>query len=84
MMREVIKAELKQRWAELVADGNMTEEELRQSLQDQVDGYLDLSMDEIQEQDTERMGWEYGDMTDEQMDEWTEIVNEAAREYLSR
>ena len=83
-MRETIKAELQQRWSQLVAEGNMTEEELRQSLKDQVSGYLDLSMDEITEEDTERMNWEYGEMSDEQMDEWTEMVNEAAREYLSK
>lgn len=83
-MREIIKAELKSRWAEVVASGDMTEEDMIASLQDQVDGYLDLSMDEIQEYDAERMGWEYGNMTDEQMDEWEKVVNEAAREYLNK
>ena len=83
-MRETIKAELQQRWSQLVAEENMTEEELRQSLEDQVSGYLDLSMDEITEEDAERMNWEYGEMSDEQMNEWTEMVNEAAREYLNK
>lgn len=83
-MRERAKEILRRNWREVVKDGNLTEEELRNSLEDQISGYLDLSMDELTEEECEAMGWEYGNMTDEQMDEWTEIVNETAKEYLAK
>lgn len=83
MAREMAKANLKANWAELVSSGDMDLEELVRSLEDQIDGYEDLSLDELTEEMAEILGWEFGDLTDEQVDEWEEIINEAAEEYLS-
>lgn len=83
MTREMAKANLKANWAELVSSRDMDLEELVGSLEDQINGYEDLSLDELTEEMAETLGWEFGDLTDEQVDEWKEIVNKSAEEYLA-
>lgn len=84
MAREMAKEQLKKTWAEVVADGSMTEEEMRESLADQIDGYTDLAMEELTEELADLMGYEFGNMTEEEEEEWEKLVNETATEYLNK
>lgn len=81
--REMAKEILKANWAELVSSGDMDIEDMVGSLEDQISGYEDLSLDELTEEMAETLGWEFADLTDEQVDEWKEIVEEAAKEWLT-
>lgn len=76
------KETLKANWNELIATGDMTAEEMAESLQNQISGWEDLSADELTPQMAEILGWDIEDITDEQTEEWREIVNETAKEWL--
>lgn len=89
MAREQAIERLIADWSELVASGEIDAEELRNSLTEQAEcncqGW-DSSMEDL-EGDPELaniMGYNIDDMTDEQVDEWTQIVTEAARRYLNK
>ena len=75
-----------QNWKQLVENGDFDAEEMRQSLEEQVNGGCqgwDASLEELEADPelAEIMG--YGEeLTEEQEDEWLEIVTEAAKRYL--
>lgn len=75
-----------QNWKQLVENGDFDAEEMRQSLEEQVNGGCqgwDASLEELETDPelAEIMG--YGEeLTEEQEDEWLEIVTEAAKRYL--
>lgn len=72
-------------WTQLVAEGDFTKEELVVSLQDQISGLHDMSMDEYDVFYAQFMGAGWGEeLTDEQCDIWRDVVNDAARKYLAR
>ena len=62
----------------------MTHEEMVESLTEQVTNYCDMSMEELDEELAAIMDWDITDLTDEQCEEWTAIVNETAEEWLAR
>lgn len=75
-------------WRELVRTGEMGKYEMIESLQEQVDKNCqgwDMSLEELDLDPTLGfiMGYDIDYMTDEQVDEWEDIVDEAARIYLS-
>lgn len=83
--REMAKEQMKKVWADLVATGEWTAEEMAENLADQIEGYVDMACEEMTEEMAELMGWDIEEgMTEEQEAEWEEIVNEAAEEYLAR
>lgn len=84
MKRQRAKEELTKRWNDLVRDGDMTHEEMVESLTEQVSGYYDLSMEDLDEELAAIMGWDITHLTEEQREEWTAIVNETAEEWLAR
>lgn len=71
-------------WQDLITSGDMTAEEMAESLQDQISGMLDLSADELTSGLADLMGWDIDDMTEDQLNEWQGIVDETAREWLGR
>lgn len=84
--REMAIAQMTQTWADLVASGEWTAEDMAESLQDQLDGYTDMACEEMTEEMADLLGIdieEFAD-SDEAQDEWTCIVNEACEAYLSR
>ena len=84
MAGEMAKEQLKKTWTEVVASGSMTEEEMRESLVAQIDGYCDSSLDELTEELADLMGYEFGNMVEEEEEEWEKLVNETATEYLNQ
>lgn len=74
------------RWHALVDNGDMSAEELEESLQEQVDmgcqGW-DSCEDDLEEDIAAVMAYDLDDMTEEQWDEWLEVVQTAAKMYLS-
>lgn len=86
-MREKAIQRLLENWRSLVKNGEFDAEEMIESLTEQVEhasqGW-DASLEEF-ESDPELydiMGYNE-DLTDEQVDEWQKIVEEAARMYLN-
>lgn len=84
--RNIAKADLWTAWADLVANGDMSAEELISGLRDQISGDCDLSADELTEDRMALLGWgdDWSSLTDEQFSEWRDIVDEAAAEYVVR
>lgn len=70
-------------WQTLIDNGDMTAEEMAESLQDQIDGYADMSLDELDPILADLMGMDIDDLTDEDLDTWRDLVNETAREWLA-
>lgn len=70
-------------WQTLIDNGDMTAEEMAESLQDQIDGYADMSLDELDPILADLMGMNIDDLTDEDLDTWRDLVNETAREWLA-
>ena len=88
-MREKAIEKLISNWKGLVENGEFEPEEMRESLWEQANhagqGW-DSSFEEF-ESDPELldiMGYDLDEMTDEQDDEWVEIVTEAAKRYLEK
>lgn len=83
-MKEKAIEKLIANWERLVAEGDMEPEAMAESLRDQVSGYMDLSAEDLEGDPelAEMMGYNIDDMTDEQVDEWKEVVEEAAKRYL--
>lgn len=71
-------------WDEQVSAGLMTRDEMYDSLYAQISGELDLSPDELTDDRIRLMGWNPSDITNNQYEEWANIVNMAAVEYLHR
>lgn len=73
-------------WEELVESGEFSLEDMLESLTEQVEENCqgwDCSTEELDNSPElfDIMGYDE-DMTDEQIDEWLEIVQEAAREFI--
>lgn len=84
VMNKDIKSQLIADWTQMVAMGWLTEEELRESLQDQISGLHDMSLDEYDIAYAQIMGDGWSEkLTDEQCDIWRNVVNDAAIEYLA-
>lgn len=74
-------------WKQLVNNGDFSYEEMRESLTVQVERSCqgwDSSLEELDSDPElyEMMGYDEDELTDEQMDEWTEVVCRAAQKYL--
>ena len=69
-------------WNGQVMGGYRTHEEMVISLQEQIGGVSDLAPDELTDDMCDIMGWDYDEIGASQFDEWDEIVNMAAREWL--
>lgn len=75
-------------WEDLVECGDFSEEEMVESLIEQIDGGCqgwDSSLEEL-DADPELldiMGYDE-ELSDEQVEEWAGIVTEAAKKYVSR
>lgn len=88
-MREKVIERLISNWKDLVDTGAFTEEDLHNSLEMQVEhsgqGW-DMSLEDLEADPemAEMMGYDIDNMTDEQVDEWQEIVKEAASRYLTK
>lgn len=80
--REQAIAELMAGWDKLISDGDMTTKEMVESLIDQMSGYQDMSADELTDDLAELMGWNPSAITDDQLDAWRDLVNEAATRYM--
>ena len=85
MKNKAIK-KLVSNWEKLVNEGDMTLEAMIESLEDQISGYLDLSAEDLEGDSelAEIMGYDIDNMTDSQIDEWYEIVNEAAIKFMHK
>ena len=70
-------------WDSVIANGSMAAEEMAESLQDQITGYMDLSANELTDEMADILNWDIEDITDEQLDMWRDIVNAAAKEWLT-
>lgn len=72
-------------WRQSVENGDMEPEAMVESLEEQVSGYRDMSFEDLDgdRELAEIMGYEVETMTDAQVVEWQEIVNEAAQRYLN-
>ena len=82
---EMAIAILVERWAELVESGEFTQEEMVKSLNEQIDANSqgwDASAEELDEELIEVMGYDEDEITDEQLEDWLAVVQEAARRYL--
>ena len=77
------KKTLMSAWDGLIASGDMTAEEMAESLRDQITGYADLSAEELTGEMADILGWDIDDITDEQLDAWCDIVDAAAKEWLA-
>lgn len=84
-MKEKAIGRLIYNWNRLVAEGDMTKDAMVESLEDQISGYMDFSMEDLDGDPElqEITGYDVGNMTDEQADEWAKIVNEAAQRYIN-
>ena len=72
-------------WDEMIAMEWMAKEELIVSLQDQISGLHDMSLDEYDVFYAQFMGAGWDEvLTDEQCDIWRNVFNDAARKYLAR
>lgn len=71
-------------WDELVEKGYITDDELHESLLDQVTGSIDMSADELDDAMCTLMGWNPSAVTEDQYRIWKGIVNQAADEYMRR
>lgn len=85
-MRQQIINKLVEIWRQMIEDGEFDAEEMRQSLEEQAYGGCqgwDNSLEELEchPELGEMLGYDE-DLTDEQFDQWQEIVIEAARRYL--
>lgn len=85
-MREKAIARLIEDWRSLISDGWLPEDvngSLREQVEQNVQGW-DSSMEDLEADPSlgDIMGYDIDDMTDEQVDEWCDIVTEAARRYL--
>ena len=81
--REMAKARMREAWTELVACGEWSEDQMVDSLHDQIDGYCDMACEELTDEMAVLMGWDIDDLSDDQLDEWESIVNEACTEWLN-
>lgn len=88
-MREKVIGRLISNWKDLVDTGAFTEEDMLSSLEMQVEhsgqGW-DMSLEDLEADPgmAEMMGYDIDNMTDEQVDEWREVVEEAAERYLAK
>ena len=72
-------------WDEIVAMEWVAKEELIASLQDQISGLHDMSLDRYDVFYAQFMGAGWDEvLTDEQRDIWRNVFNDAARKYLAR
>lgn len=69
-------------WEEQVASGHITQDELYDSLLDQVTGSMDMSADELDDTMCRLMGWNPSAITESQYKEWRHLVDLAATEYM--
>lgn len=80
---DIAKKTLIAGWQDLITSGDMTTEEMAESLHDQLDGYKDMSLDDLTPTIASLMCWDYNDLTEDDLDEWRSLVNDAAMEYLT-
>lgn len=80
---DIAKKTLIAGWQDLITSGDMTAEEMAESLQDQLDGYKDMSLDDLTPTIANLMCWDYNDLTEDDLDEWRSLVSDAATEYLT-
>lgn len=86
-MREKAIQRLLENWRSLVDNGDFSAEEMIESLTEQVEhtsqGW-DCSTEDLEEDPelAEMLGYDIDSMTDDQWNEWQEIVTEAAKIYL--
>lgn len=69
-------------WNGQVMGGLIPYEDMVVSLQEQIGGVSDLSADELTDDIMEILGWNPDEIGASQWDEWEDIVNMAAREWL--
>jgi hypothetical protein len=82
--QSLIITHLHRMWDEQVESGFMTRNEMYDSLHAQESGELDLSPDELDAPIARLMGWDMENMTESQWAIWKNIVDMAAREYITR
>lgn len=71
-------------WDESIENGWITCDEMHDMLFDQITGGEDLSPDELDEPIARLLGWDINNMTDSYWNEWRNIVDMAAKEYITR
>ena len=81
-MKELAIKILIETWRNLVKEGEFTKEEMEESLIAQIGGYEDTSLEDLTDGLAEIMGYDIDNITDVQMKEWYDIVNEAAERYM--
>ena len=86
MKRAMAIKRLIQNWRQLVKNGDFDAEEMRQSLEEQINGGCqgwDASLEELEIDPELAKIMGYGEeLTDEQVEQWCGIVVEAAQKYL--
>lgn len=71
-------------WDGAIADGSWDEEEMAESLQDQLDGYADMAGEEMTDEMAGLMGYDLDEgLTEDQWQAWTGIVEQACRQWLA-
>lgn len=85
---DIAKSKLIGSWESLITSGEMSKEEMIESLNEQIDmncqGW-DASLEELDYQPELIEIMEYDeDLTDEQVDEWLHVVQYAARAFLDK
>lgn len=80
--RNTAKQTLTANWTDLVKGGDWSAEEMWYSLTEQAEGACDMSLEELTPDLAALLGWDIDALTEEQEGEWSDLVTEAAIEWL--